>query len=53
MLFDWRCLIELNKMDKNIKTSYLSGHTTEVVDDTEKGTWTAGLLSRQEGTHCD
>lgn len=47
--FDWRCLIELNKMDKDIKTAYLSDHTTEVMDDTEKGTWTAGLLPKDYG----
>ncbi len=47
--FDWRCLIELNKLDKNIKTAYLSDHTTEVMDDTEKGTWTAGLLPKDYG----
>ncbi len=47
--FDWRCLIELNKLDKNIKTAYLSDHTTEVMDDTEKGTWTAGLLPKDFG----
>jgi glycerophosphoryl diester phosphodiesterase len=44
--FDWRCLIELSKLDRNIKTAYLSDHTTEVMDDTEKGTWTAGLLPK-------
>ena len=44
--FDWRCLVELNKLDRNIKTAYLSDHTTEVMDDTEKGTWTAGLLPK-------
>jgi len=53
MLFDWRYLIEVNKLDKNIKRAYLSDHTTEVMDDTEKGTRTAGLLPRQEGTHYD
>jgi len=42
--FDWRCLVELNKLAPNLKTAYLSDHTTEVMDDTEKGTWTAGLL---------
>jgi glycerophosphoryl diester phosphodiesterase len=47
--FDWRCLIELHKLDKNIKTAYLSDHTTEVMDDTEKGTWTAGLLPKDYG----
>jgi len=47
--FDWRCLIELNKLDKNIKTAYLTDHTTEVMDDTEKGTWTAGLLPKDYG----
>ena len=47
--FDWRCLIELNKLSKNIKTAYLSDHTTEVMDDTEKGTWTAGLLPKDYG----
>jgi len=47
--FDWRCLIELNKLDKNIKTAYLTDHTTEVTDDTEKGTWTAGLLPKDYG----
>ena len=44
--YDWRCLVELNKLDKNIKTAYLSGHTTVVMDNTEKGTWTAGLLPK-------
>jgi glycerophosphoryl diester phosphodiesterase len=44
--FDWRCLIELKKLDGNIKTAYLSDHTTEVMDDTEQGTWTAGLLPK-------
>jgi len=47
--YDWRCLIELNKLDKNIKTAYLSDHTTEVMDNTEKGTWTAGLLPKDHG----
>jgi glycerophosphoryl diester phosphodiesterase len=46
---DWRSLIELNKLDKRIKTAYLSDHTTEVMDDTEKGTWTAGLLPKDYG----
>ncbi len=41
--FDWQCLIELNKLDPKIKTAYLTDHTTEVMDDTEKGTWIAGL----------
>lgn len=41
--FDWQCLVELNKLDPKIKTAYLSDHTTEVMDDTEKGTWIAGL----------
>jgi glycerophosphoryl diester phosphodiesterase len=47
--YDWRCLVELNKLDRNIKTAYLSDHTTEVMDDTEKGTWTAGLLPKDHG----
>lgn len=47
--FDWRCLVELNKLSKNIKTAYLSDHTTEVMDDTETGTWTAGLLPKDYG----
>jgi len=46
---DWRCLIELRKLDKNIKTAYLSDHTTVMMDDTEKGTWTAGLLPKNYG----
>ena len=41
--FDWQCLVELNKLGPKIKTAYLSDHTTEVMDDTEKGTWIAGL----------
>lgn len=41
--FDWRCLIELQKLNAQIKTAYLSDHTTEVMDDMEKGTWIAGL----------
>ena len=47
--YDWRCLIELHKLDRNIKTAYLSDHTTEVMDNTEKGTWTAGLLPKDHG----
>ena len=47
--FDWRLLIELNKLDKHIKTAYLSDHTTETMDDTEKGVWTAGLLPKDYG----
>ena len=47
--FDWRCLVELNKLDKNIKTAYLSDHTTILMDDTEKGIWTAGLLPKDYG----
>jgi glycerophosphoryl diester phosphodiesterase len=47
--FDWRCLVEINKLDIYIKTAYLSDHTTEVMDDTEKGTWTAGLLPKDYG----
>jgi glycerophosphoryl diester phosphodiesterase len=47
--YDWRCLVELHKLDSNIKTAYLSDHTTEVMDDTEKGTWTAGLLPKDYG----
>lgn len=41
--FDWQCLIELNKLDPEIKTAYLTDHTTEVMDDSEPGTWIAGL----------
>jgi glycerophosphoryl diester phosphodiesterase len=41
--FDWQVLIELNKLDPAIKTAYLTDHTTEVMDDSEKGTWIAGL----------
>lgn len=44
--FDWRCLIELNKLDPNIKTAYLTDHTTVKLDDTEDGTWTAGFLPK-------
>ena len=44
--FDWNCLIQLNKLDKNVKTAYLSDHTTMATDDTGKGTWTAGLLPK-------
>jgi glycerophosphoryl diester phosphodiesterase len=47
--FDWRCLIELKKLDQNIKAAYLTDHTTEVMDDTEKGTWTAGMLPKDYG----
>jgi len=47
--YDWRCLVELHKLDKNIKTAYLSDHTTVVMDNTEKGTWTAGLLPKDHG----
>jgi glycerophosphoryl diester phosphodiesterase len=46
---DWRCLIELNKLDKNLKPAYLSDQTTVVMDDTEKGTWTVGLLPKDFG----
>jgi len=41
--FDWQCLVELNKLNPQIKTAYLTDHTTQVMDDTEKGTWIAGL----------
>ena len=41
--FDWQCLIDLNKLDPNIKTAYLTDHTTETLTDSEQGTWTAGL----------
>ncbi|NLE95922.1 MAG: glycerophosphodiester phosphodiesterase [Dehalococcoidia bacterium] len=47
--FDWRCLVELSKIDKTLKTAYLSDHTTEVMNDTEKGTWTAGVLPKDHG----
>ncbi len=40
--FDWRDLIELNKLDPNIKTAYLTDHTTETLSDSEPGTWMAG-----------
>lgn len=41
--FDWQCLVELNKLDPKIKTAYLTDHTTEVMNDSEPGTWIAGL----------
>lgn len=44
--FDWRCLIELNKLNPDVKTAYLTDHTTVKLDDTEDGTWTAGLLPK-------
>jgi len=47
--FDWGCLIELNKIDPSVKTAYLTDHTTQVLDDTEKGTWTAGILPKDHG----
>ena len=47
--FDWRCLIELKKIDGNVKTAFLSDHTTISLDDSEKGTWTAGCLPRDFG----
>jgi len=47
--YDWRCLVELNKLDRNIKTAYLSDHTTVAMDNTEIGTWTAGLLPKDHG----
>ncbi len=47
--FDWRCLIELNKIDSAVKTAYLSDHTTEVMTDEEKGTWMAGELPKNHG----
>jgi glycerophosphoryl diester phosphodiesterase len=47
--YDWRCLVELNKLDRNIKTAYLSDHITDVMDNKEKGTWTAGLLPKDHG----
>jgi glycerophosphoryl diester phosphodiesterase len=47
--YDWRCLVELSKLDRNIKTAYLSDHTTVVMDNTERGTWTAGLLPKDHG----
>ena len=47
--FDWRCLIELNKIDPTVKTAYLTDHTTISLTDDEKGTWTAGLLPKDYG----
>jgi glycerophosphoryl diester phosphodiesterase len=47
--FDWRCLVELQKLDPNIKTAYLSDKTTETMTAKEKGTWTAGLLPKNFG----
>ncbi|MDD2961118.1 MAG: glycerophosphodiester phosphodiesterase [Muribaculaceae bacterium] len=41
--FDWQCLIELEKLDGNVKTAFLTDHTTEVMNDSEPGTWIAGL----------
>jgi glycerophosphoryl diester phosphodiesterase len=41
--FDWRNLIELNKIDSNIKTAYLTDLTSVTLLDSEKGTWMAGL----------
>ena len=41
--FDWKCLIALQKLDSNIKTAYLTDHTTETLTDSEPGTWIAGL----------
>jgi glycerophosphoryl diester phosphodiesterase len=34
--FDWRCLIDLSRLSGTIKTAYLSDHTTEMMNDTEK-----------------
>lgn len=47
--FDWQCLVELNKLAPQIKTAYLSDHTTEIMNDTERGTWTAGLKPKDYG----
>lgn len=47
--FDWQCLVELKKINGNIKTAFLTDHTTEVMDDTETGTWTAGLKPKDFG----
>jgi glycerophosphoryl diester phosphodiesterase len=47
--YDWRCLVELNRLNKNIKTAYLSDHITDVMDNTAKGTWTAGVLPKDHG----
>jgi len=47
--FDWRCLVELQKIDPAVKTAYLSDHTTEVMDDTETGVWMAGLKPKDFG----
>ena len=44
--FDWQCLIELSKINPAVKTAYLTDHTTEVMTDSESGTWIAGLKPR-------
>lgn len=45
--FDWQCLIELNKIDRNVKTAYLTDYTTVSLTDNEKGKWTAGYLPKK------
>jgi len=47
--FDWRCLIALQKLDPDIKTAYLTDHTTEKLTDSEPGTWMAGLKPKDFG----
>lgn len=39
--FDWRCLIELKKLNPDIKTAFLSDHTT-ILSGPKEGLWTAG-----------
>ncbi|MCF6776286.1 glycerophosphodiester phosphodiesterase [Thiotrichales bacterium 19X7-9] len=42
--FDFRCLLELQKIDKNVKTAYLTDHTNNPKDGNKKERiiWTAG-----------
>ncbi len=47
--FDWRCLIELNRIDPKARTAYLTDRTTVSLTDAETGLWTAGLLPKDYG----
>ena len=47
--FDWKCLIELQKLDPDIKTAYLTEQTAETVTDSESEIWLAGLKPKDYG----
>ena len=40
--FDWRCLLELKKLDTAVRTAFLTDHTTMASGEKDTGLWTAG-----------